>query len=107
LPPAYDAVVIINFDSAAPESLTFNGVVARLLNEETRQHSGTPITIKTEREATFVAAANRGSRADVICHFCDKKGHYKSECREKMKWDESREKKTEDRAAIADYDAAW
>jgi len=34
LPPFYDPV-IINFDAAPPDSLTFNGVVAQLLNEET------------------------------------------------------------------------
>ncbi|KAJ7908557.1 hypothetical protein B0H13DRAFT_2331327 [Mycena leptocephala] len=109
LPAAYDPV-IINFDSASPDTLTFNGVVAWLLNEETRQHSaitGTNPEIKGEREASFIAAAGRGSRADVICHFCDKKGHYKSECREKMKWEELREKKKEEsNMAAADFDAS-
>jgi hypothetical protein len=76
LPATFDPV-IINFESASPNTLTFNVVVARLLNEETRQESGITGTnpeIKGEREASFTAAAGRGSRSDVICHFCDKKG---------------------------------
>jgi hypothetical protein len=98
LPPSYDAV-IINFDSTAPSELTFQSVITRLLNEETRQLSGTislpaaitPATtqIKSEENVAFTANS-RGSRADIICHFCDKKGHYKTECREKQKWEESK-----------------
>lgn len=109
LPPAYDPV-IINFDSASPDSLTFNTVVSRLLNEETRQHSGITGTnpeVKGEREASFTATAGRPSRSDVTCHFCDKKGHYKSECREKMKWDESQEKKKDQANVAVEFDAVW
>ena len=109
LPAAYDPV-IINFDSAPPDDLTFNVVVARLLNEETRQQSGISsdgAQIKTEREATFAAMGGRPARGDITCHFCDKKGHYKSECREKMKWDESQEKKKDQANVAVDFDAAW
>ncbi|KAK6997139.1 hypothetical protein R3P38DRAFT_2432485, partial [Favolaschia claudopus] len=88
LPAAYDPV-IINFDSAPPETLTFNGVVARLLNEETRQGGA---GIKGEPEAAFSAGFQhqKPNRADVTCHFCDQKGHYKSECPERIKVAEGR-----------------
>ncbi|KAJ6580245.1 hypothetical protein B0H10DRAFT_1834887, partial [Mycena sp. CBHHK59/15] len=82
----YDAI-IINFDSTAPAELTFQSVITRLLNEETRQLSGSvphtsavvpDIRIKSEENVAF-AANSRGPRSDVTCHFCDKKGHYKTE----------------------------
>jgi hypothetical protein len=96
LPTSYDAV-IINFDSTAPAELTFQSVITHLLNEEIRQLSGSiphgvipqNTQIKTENNVAFVANA-RGARLDVVCHFCDKKGHYKTECREKQKWEDSK-----------------
>jgi len=97
LPPSYDPV-IINFDAAPPESLTFNDVIARLLNEETRQ--GSSNGIKNEHEAVFVAKKRVPNRADVICHFCDQKGHYKSECREKEKWERSNDQKESANTAV-------
>ncbi len=92
LSPSYDAV-IINFDSTAPADLTFQSVITRLLNEETRQSSSSAsgprnvdtVQVKSEENVAF-AANSHGSRVDVVCHFCDKKGHYKSTCRERQKW---------------------
>ena len=82
LPSSYDPV-IINFDVAPPDSLTFNSVVVQLLNEETCQ--GSSSGIKMEHETILVAKKQVLNWADVICYFCHQKGHYKSECREKEK----------------------
>jgi len=38
--------------------------------------------------------------ADVICHFCDQKGHYKSEYREKEKWERSNDQKESANMAV-------
>jgi len=97
LPPSYDPV-IINFDAAPLDSLTFNGVVARLLNEETRQ--GSSSGIKMEREVVLMMKKQVPNRADVICHFCDQKGHYKSECREKEKWERSKNERESANTAV-------
>ena len=87
LPPAYDPV-IINFDSTPSDQLTFNNVVAWLLNKETRQSSVDPITptIATsdrppDNISMYVASQCR-PHLDMTCHFCGKKGHFKSQCRE-------------------------
>jgi len=77
LPPSYDPV-IINFDAVPPESLTFNDVIAWLLNKETRQESSN--RIKNEHEVVFVAKKRVPNWTDVICYFCDQKDHYKLEC---------------------------
>jgi len=68
LPPSYD-LVIINFDAAPPDSLTFNGIVTQLLNEETCQRSS--IGIKMEHEVVFMIKKQMLNWADMICYFCD------------------------------------
>ena len=74
LPFSYNPV-IINFDAALPDSLTFNSIVARLLNEET--HQGSSSGIKIEHETILVAKKQVLNWADMICYFCNQKGHYK------------------------------
>lgn len=94
LPPSYDAV-IINFDATPPEQLTVNHVITRLLNEETRQISSPDAPTPSDNpadEALAVTAARRNS-ADVLCFFCDKKGHFKSDCPEKSAWEAAKRKK--------------
>jgi hypothetical protein len=93
LPPTYDAV-IINFDSTSPDQLTFENVVAWLINEETCQ-SSTEEAIKTEQNDAALAATHQHTGCDgcdhrckLVCHFCKKPGHFKSECREKEKWED-------------------
>jgi gag-polypeptide of LTR copia-type/Zinc knuckle len=110
LPPSYNAV-IINFDSTPTEQLTLNHVIARLLNEETRQASRTLDLDETPTDNVAMAFtssrrnAARTSRAapsDITCFFCDGKGHIKSECPEKIEWEKSRAKKHErSHAALA------
>lgn len=105
LPPAYSPV-IINFDATSPDQLTVDHVITRLLNEEARQNaspsSGTPSTVTTAEfdEAMAVVAARRAS-ADVSCFFCDKKGHFKSNCPEKSAWEAAKRKKNVGTAALA------
>jgi len=92
LPATYDAV-IINFDATATELLTLEYVISRLLNEETRQESAADrISIKEEEpdEAMAVSSGYRGRRGptdEPTCYFCDQKGHFKSECPDRLKWD--------------------
>lgn len=93
LPSTYDAV-IINFDSTPADQLTLEHVITRLLNEETRQGSSSQPSSQ-EEEAMAVASGRRprasaAALADVTCFFCDGKGHYKSDCPEKKKWEKTR-----------------
>jgi hypothetical protein len=113
LPPSFDAV-IINFDATPPEQLTVNHVITRLLNEETRQSSPTDSpssTNDTGDEALAVTAARRDP-ALTACFFCDKRGHFKSECPEKAAWEAAKRRKKHETAAMAveldsDSEGAW
>ena len=113
LPPSYDAV-IINFDATPPEQLTVNHVITRLLNEETRQTSSPdspPPSDNPADEAMAVTAARRDP-GSVSCYFCDQKGHFKSDCPEKLAWETAKRKKKTGTAAMAvdldsDSDGGW
>ncbi|KAJ7162648.1 hypothetical protein C8R43DRAFT_880125 [Mycena crocata] len=115
LPATYDAV-IINFDATHPDELTVQHVISRLLNEETRQQSNIPSdipsTVNSDHDPNNVAfAARRLAASSQTCYFCDKKGHFKSECPERLRWEQSRNKATETAAAVDydsdDYDGVW
>jgi len=102
LPSSYDPV-IINFDSTPTDQLTLSHVVSRLLNEEVRQISGTQpsnpddTSEEVHDEAMAVRGGGRraggGNQLDVVCFFCDKKGHYKSDCPERLAWEGAKAKK--------------
>jgi hypothetical protein len=101
-PSSYDAV-IINFDSTPSDQLTLSHVISRLLNEEVRQISGTQpsnpgdASEEVHDEAMAVRSGGRraggGNQSEVVCFFCDKKGHYKSDCPERLAWENSKVKK--------------
>lgn len=112
LPSSYDAV-IINFDVTSPEQLTANHVITRLLNEDTHQTSSPGSSTNTTPsdaaidEALAAIAAWRDA-ADVTCFFCDKKGHFKSDCPEKLAWESSKRKRRVGTAALAiGLDSDW
>lgn len=90
LPATYSGV-IINFDATPPELLTLNHVITRLLNEETRQAADTPEVKEEPLDQALAVTSGRPRRAvatsDVTCYFCDAKGHYKSECPERLAWE--------------------
>jgi hypothetical protein len=113
LPATYEAV-IINFDATPPDALTVEHVISRLLNEETRQQSSTSFTpTDTNHDPNNVAFAARHiiTSGDHTCYFCDKKGHFKSDCPERLHWEQSKKKATETAAAVDydsdDYDGVW
>jgi gag-polypeptide of LTR copia-type/Zinc knuckle len=103
LPPSFDNV-IINFDSMSPETLTLDLVIARLLNEEVRQITTAPSLKEDDQIKTELDEAMAVSRAkaisEVLCFFCDAKGHYKSDCPERKAWEKSKSKKTSTAAGV-------
>jgi hypothetical protein len=79
LPPSFNNV-IINFNSMCPKTLTLDLVIACLLNEEVQQIT-TALLLKEDNqiktkldEAIAVSCAK--AILEVLCFFCDTKGHY-------------------------------
>ncbi|KAJ7748069.1 hypothetical protein B0H16DRAFT_1319926 [Mycena metata] len=117
LPSSYEAV-IINFDATPPADLTVEHVISRLLNEETRQQSldgdtTIPLPTDIDHDPNNVAfAAHRLGGSLQSCYFCDKPGHLKSDCPERLKWEQSKKNSTTTAAAAeydsdSDYDGVW
>jgi len=93
---AYNAI-IINFDSTPTDQLMFDNVVIQLLNEEVHQKTSTPPVkispdqVKNEPlNTTHIAMTHPTPCSEIICHFCDKKGHLKAECWDKQRWGNSK-----------------
>jgi Zinc knuckle len=103
LPPSFDNV-IINFDFMSPKTLTLDLVIACLLNEEVWQITATPLLkeddqIKMELDEVM-AVSHAKTISEVLCFFCDAKGHYKSDCPEQKAWEKSKLKKTSTAAGV-------
>lgn len=110
LPATYSSV-IINFDATPPELLTLNHVITRLLNEETRQAADAPEMKEEPPDQALAVTSGQPRRAvatsDVTCYFCDAKGHYKSECPERLAWERKKKsgKKSEEAMMVASLDS--
>lgn len=74
LPDSYDSLRV-NLDSTPDAQLTLDYVVARLLNEETRQVTSVPFEQKFAMAATHGQASSSRFR-NVTCYACGLKGHY-------------------------------
>lgn len=109
LPATYEAV-IVNFDATPPADLTVEHVISRLLNEETRQESNAdsttipPADVDHDPNNVAFTAQRRLAGSSQTCYFCDKPGHLKSDCRERLKWEQSKKNSTTT-AAAAEYDS--
>ena len=103
LPSSYNTV-IINFNSTPSDQLTLSHVISCLLNEEVHQISGSKLSDNNDAEEVQDEAmavigqdsggqqAGGGNPSDVICFFCDKKGHYKSDCPNRLAWEKVKKK---------------
>ncbi|KAJ7032724.1 hypothetical protein C8F04DRAFT_1261573 [Mycena alexandri] len=111
----YEAV-IINFNATSPADLTIEHVISRLLNEETCQQSNGDTTTTspadTNHDPNNVTFAT--CRLVQTCYFCDKPGHLKPDCPERLKWEQSKKMSTTTTAAAAaeydsdsGYDGVW
>lgn len=87
LPKSYEVVASTLLASGPASSLKHSEITARILNEEGR---------KTGPSASLNAArAGNKDHSDLLCHYCNKRGHIQRDCRKKRK-DEAEKKKEEE-----------
>ena len=80
LPSSYEQCVV-TLDSTPDESLTFDYVVNRLLNEESRKNPIMSPTLAGNEPALVAAAARPHVPLSMItCYRCAQKGHYQANC---------------------------
>jgi hypothetical protein len=96
LPPSYEAVATILLASGPPTSLKASEITARLINEEGRR-AGPSTSLNTMVKAP-IKGTGKGKKKDhsnLMCHYCQKKGHIQPDCRKKKKDDADKKKKKE------------
>jgi transposase InsO family protein len=95
LPPSYEVVATTILASGAPSSLSHSDIIARILNEEGRR-SGSSAALNAAR-APIKSDGKKKKRdhSGLTCHYCNKKGHIKPDCRKKKKDEASGSKKEE------------
>ena len=86
-----------------------------MLNEEARQSSHAATTNEEDSHDEALAAVQKNqsrpcatggnASTDIVCYFCDKKGHYKSECPQRKEWEKSKIKKYEVAAVTLESDS--
>ena len=110
LPEEYSTLVTV-FDSTPPDQLTIDYVINRLINEEMRQwpqkEKGTFGDKETAFSVTNVTTKRPKKQVDVTkitCHFCDKRGHFKSDCAARKTW-EAKENQKEASHVVFDSDS--
>jgi gag-polypeptide of LTR copia-type/Domain of unknown function (DUF4219)/Zinc knuckle len=75
--------LVVTLDATPCDQLTLDYVIAQLLNEELRQTSPDRIPIPgvtIEVQALATKGRNDRRSPNVVCHNCNGRGHYKSNC---------------------------
>jgi hypothetical protein len=100
LPESYSPL-IVSLDTH-PDHTNFDFVVQRCINEEARQLSYVSTSSKQSsgQNSAFSADSKpKRDKKDVTCYRCQKKGHYRNECKEDL--EESQETQEKSKAAAA------
>lgn len=81
LPESYDSVVTA-LETMKIDELTLEFVKGRLLDSDTKRKTNNESDIYSETIRTSVAM-NSEVQKDITCYSCGKKGHYKSQCKQR------------------------
>src|SRR6267154_1926639 len=92
LPSSYEVVATTILASGAPFSLNHSEITARILNEEGWCSGASAALNMACAPIKTDGKKKREDHSNLTCHYCNKKGHIKPDCRKK-KQDESNKKK--------------
>ena len=96
LPASYEVVTTTILANASPSSLDYCEITACILNEEGRRAGASGSSLNAACTAP-IKSKDKGKGRDhsnLTCHYFQKKGHIKPDCRKKKK-DEAEQKKKE------------
>ena len=107
LPASYEVITTTILANASPSSLDYSEITAHILNEEGRRTGASGSSLNAARAAP-IKAKDKGKGRDhsnLTCHYCQKKGYIKPDCRKRKK-DEAEQKKKEGNASGSGNKAA-
>src|SRR5712671_4043420 len=83
LPDSYEVLASTILASGAPDKLNHSKIITQIINEEARR-SGS--LLNSAKVAPIKSSSNKKKdHTNLTCHYCNKKGHIKLDCRKKKK----------------------
>ena len=102
---SYEVLASTILAAGGPSTLKHSEIIARIINEEGRRSGPSDSSLNSAKKAPIKAQKKKKEYSDLTCHYCNKKGHIKPECRKKKK-DEADKKKKEDASSGSKGDKA-
>ena len=97
LPASYEVLASTILAAGTPNSLKHSEIIARILNEEGHRAGASATSLNAAKAAPIKSSGKKKDHLNLTCHYCNKKGHIKPDCRKKKK-DEAVEKKKKEEA---------
>jgi hypothetical protein len=98
LPTSYEVLASTILAAGTPNTLKHAEITVHILNEEGRCSSPSGSSLNTAAKAPIKASGSKGKKWDhsqLMCHYCNKKGHIQPDCRKKKKDEADKAKKGE------------
>src|SRR6202046_3668343 len=95
LPPSYEALAFTILATGAPTTLRHAEITACILSDEAHRSGPSGSSLNAAARAP-VKGSGKGKKRDhsqLTCHYCNKKGHIKPDCRKRKKDEEEAAKK--------------
>src|SRR5712675_442660 len=91
LPDSYEVLASTILASGTPDKLKHSEIIAQIINEEACQ-SGS--SLNSAKVAPIKSSSNKKKdHTNLTCHYCNKKGHIKPDCRKKKKDEKDKKEK--------------
>jgi hypothetical protein len=102
LPSSYEHMASTILAAGPATSLEFNEIIARIISEEGRRATPSP-SLNAAKSAPIKYSGKKRDHSGLTCHYCNKQGHIKPDCRKKKKDEEKKKKEnaTPNKAANA------
>ena len=97
LPASYEVLASTILAAGGPSTLKHSEIIARVINEEGRRSGSAGSSNSSLNAACAAPIKSKGKKnkhSNLVCHYCNNKGHIKPDC-QKKKRDEEKKKKEE------------
>ena len=95
LPPSYEVLASTILAGGMPNTLRHTEITARIISEDTRHTGPSGSSLNLASKAPIKASGKGKGKKDhsnLMCHYCNKKGHIKADCCKRKKDEEGKKK---------------
>ena len=97
LPASYEVLASTILAAGSPSTLKHSEIITHVINKEGRQSGSarsSNSSLNAARAAPIKSKGKKNKHSNLVCHYCNNKGHIKPDC-QKKKRDEEKKKKEE------------